>query len=139
MNQHSILIIDDNEDDRYLLKRMLDEISITGKVFEADNGKTGLDLLNDYQNNCQQYPNDFPPDLIFLDINMPVLNGFGFLNQFSVLKEKYHSLSSSIIMYTSSEHQDDKTKAFSYDFVKAYIPKMSITIDELKNKLLSLI
>ena len=73
MNKHSILIIDDEETDRYLLKRLLKKIKITCKVFEATDGKEALDFFLNEEKNLIKYSDSYPPTIIFLDINMPIL------------------------------------------------------------------
>ena len=67
-----IMIVEDNEDLRFTIKEAL--LSADYKVLEAGNGREALDLLNDktHQN----------PDLILLDLMMPKMNGFEFLESY---------------------------------------------------------
>ncbi len=131
MKQFSVLIIDDSEEDRYLLKRQLQEINLTDTIHEADDGKTALDFLCAYDENLQRFPDRFPPLLIFLDINMPVVNGFDFLEAFSKLRKQQELRSTILMMFTSSDQEDDRKKSFSYEFVKGFIVKMPPTAKEL--------
>lgn len=134
MKKCSIMMIDDDEVDRYLLKRMLKKINISTEIFEAENGKEALDFLSNHKENTEKYPDDFPPILIFLDINMPIMNGFEFLEAFSELRKSRSDYTSSIFtMFTSSERDEDKEKADSYEFVKGFVVKGSLTPKKLKN------
>ncbi|MBQ4835670.1 response regulator [Pseudoalteromonas luteoviolacea] len=124
MQKFSIMIIDDCEDDRYLLKRVIKKLDISTQIFEADNGETALNFLEDYEENYKRFADDFPPLLIFLDINMPRVNGFEFLAAFHKLREANKNYTSSIfIMFTSSAMEEDKRKTEAYDFVKGFLNK----------------
>ena len=124
MKKCSILIIDDDKLDRYLLKRMLKKLDIVIEIFEAKNGKQALDFLTNYDENSKQHLEDFPPNLIFLDINMPIMGGFEFLENFSKLKEDNEKYTSSIFtMLSSADREEDKKKAEAYDVVKGFITK----------------
>lgn len=108
-----ILIIDDNETDRYVLRRMLEKTIDNANAYEVMNGAEALALLNK--------SNQVMPDLIFLDINMPVMNGFEFLEAY---EQQNNSTESKIILLTSSTNFEDKKKALSYKSVVKYFEKM---------------
>ena len=140
MQEISILIVDDSETDRYLLKRVIQKTELVANIFESDNGQEALDLLNDYDSNKSKYGESFPPLLVFLDINMPLVDGFEFLEQFSKLRttqKDYESMV--IILLSSSEHADDKRKAFAYDYVHDYIIKGSISTKELRERISAIV
>lgn len=132
MNKPSILIIDDDEMDRYLLKRMISKADIASEVFEQANGKNAISFLSDIDTNRVLYQDDFPPLLIFLDINMPIMNGFEFLEEFSALRQQIpEHISSVFIMFTSSERDEDKEKSDAYEFVKGYVSKDKFSEEQL--------
>jgi CheY-like chemotaxis protein len=62
----NIVVADDDEDYRFLFEESLHETGISASVSFADNGKEAIDLLNTM---------DRPPDMLFLDINMPKMDG----------------------------------------------------------------
>lgn len=134
MKPISVLIVDDSEVDRYILKRQLKEIGVTD-VFESDDGLSALDFLENYEENCKIYSKKFPPVVIFLDINMPNIGGFEFLVKFAELRNRLALKSCVIMMYSSSERPEDKEKASSFDFVKDYLVKGEMDIEDLKDKI----
>ena len=132
MSEFSILIIDDDESDRYLLKRLLTSGEIESKVFEADDGVSAIALLKDYEENKKNHGDLFPPLIVLLDINMPRMNGFEFLTEFRQLRENNDAYQSIVfLMVTSSNNESDKELANEYDFVKGYIEKFPDTGAEL--------
>lgn len=72
------------------------------------------------------------PDLIFLDVNMPTMNGWEFLD---ILTEETEDkkLNTTVAMLTSSQFPDDEKKAMRYDYVKYYInkPLNVVSIDKV--------
>ena len=72
MNRHSILIAEDDADDRYLMKTALEEIGISGEVEYVENGE---ELIN-YLDSIGKEKGDFVyPKFILLDLNMPKMDG----------------------------------------------------------------
>ena len=133
MNNQSAMIIDDNGDDRYLLKRVLKKAGFQSKVFEAENGQVALDMFHNEEELMKEFPDSFPPKIIFLDINMPIMGGFEFLDHFNELKRQKDNLHTVVFaMFTSSERKEDVEKATAYDFVHGVVTKGNLTPDGLK-------
>ncbi|PCI59381.1 MAG: hypothetical protein COB37_11615 [Kordiimonadales bacterium] len=121
---NSVLVIDDDDVDQYIAKRALKKWGFEGHLFQERDGLNALEFLENYTNNADQWAEQFPPTLILLDINMPRLDGFEFLEKFEKLREQIEGLNSSIVMmFSSSQREEDKTRALSYDFVHDYITK----------------
>jgi hypothetical protein len=134
MKEVPVLIIDDSEDDRYLLSRQLKKTNLNIIILEAKDGEEGLELFRAHQENREKFPNKFPPIIIFLDINMPRADGHQFLKEFSELKSRESIETDVIMMFTSSDQGEDKEKALSYDFVRDYLLKGKFSLGDLKKK-----
>jgi CheY-like chemotaxis protein len=135
MKQVSALIIDDSSADCYLLSRQLKETGLVEHIFERNDGQAALDFLIDYETNSNLYPKGFPPVLVFLDINMPILDGYGFLKEFDKLRKTSKYDSCIFMMFTSSGQQVDKDEALEYEFVKDYLLKGQFSTEELKERI----
>lgn len=115
-----ILLIDDDEMSNYLNRRILEKMEIVEHIDNVNDGQAGLEYVADY---CSRSDFNEFPDIIFLDINMPVIDGFEFLNQLQKiegidLKKLY------VIMLTSSTDPKDIEEAAKYpEIVKGYIKK----------------
>jgi len=136
MKKVNALIVDDNELDRYILRRQLKKIGVDN-IIEKDDGSTALEFLHDYDKNASLYPEEFPPVVIFLDINMPKINGFDFLKEFSTMRTRSELASVVVCMYSSSERLEDKDKALKFDFVADFLVKGEVTQNFLAEKIKS--
>ena len=105
-----IMVVDDNETDQFLNEVIIEKFDPSIQVVKMYDGQEALDYFS---------RNEPIPDIVFLDINMPGMNGFQFLEQF----DASIAPSIKIFMLSSSEQDDDKKKALSYDVVKEYLPK----------------
>ena len=92
----NVLIVDDDEDDRDLFCIAVHELDPKINCILARNGEEALQGLR-----LEKFPK---PDLIFLDLNMPRLNGFQFLRE---LKKDIQLKGIPIVIYTASKQQED--------------------------------
>lgn len=129
-----ISVIDDDEIYKFTIQRTLDLLKLTKKVLMFSDGEEAIDFLND---NIKD--NHTLPDIIFLDINMPVMDGFEFMEEFIKLKPKTDK---KIIVYMVSSSVDpaDLERAEKISEISDYIIKpieadqISEIVDSLKKE-----
>ncbi|MEO5643134.1 MAG: response regulator [Bacteroidia bacterium] len=97
-----ILLVDDDPDDNFFHQRIINKMKITNAIEVAKNGIEALEYL--------KKENQLIPELIFLDINMPKMNGWEFLGQYKELDEKCKARIT-IMMLTTSANPDDIKRA----------------------------
>jgi CheY-like chemotaxis protein len=131
MQQPSVLIIDDSEIERYMLSHQLHKIGVR-EIVQLTDGTLGIDFLKNYEQNQANYGANFPPDTIILDVNMPIMGGFEFLQAFADLKHQLDLDRCQILMYSGSDDQQEKDRALQYDFVKGFMVKGESSIEELR-------
>lgn len=104
----NILLVDDDQVFNFLNQRAIQNLGIANEIHTALNGQEALDLLNGYLSGTTAIP-----DVIFLDLNMPIMDGFAFLEAFKRMNVPYKD-KVSIIIVTSSENPEDikRAKAF---------------------------
>ncbi|RZJ62760.1 MAG: response regulator [Hymenobacter sp.] len=103
----SVLLVDDDHTTNFLNKLLLTRLGVAKQVLLAENGEQALRTLNQ---TCSAPPTAACPQLILLDMNMPVLNGLGFLEAY-VQMPLAHKQAIVIVMLTTSLHPVDLAKA----------------------------
>ena len=135
--KYSILIIDDSEEDRYLLKRYLRKSGLDVAVAEAVNGEQALHFLTEFEQYQRDHPEIKAPLVVFLDVNMPIMNGWEFLEEFSLRRDQISISPIVVIMYSTSDQETDKARAEQFDIVTTYVIKGSYTPDDLKRAIVA--
>ena len=117
-------VIDDDAVYNYTVKRAFDSAHFTNRLLMFPNGQMALDYFTNHVEDAGNLP-----DLILLDLNMPVLDGWQFLEKFTVLKPRIRK---KIIIYiiSSSIMEEDLARAKSISEVSDYIIK-PITTEKL--------
>lgn len=117
-----ILLIDDDPDDNFFHRRTIDKAGVVENVAICTEGQDALDFLS---NSGKYYAEDKPyprPEVIFLDINMPRMDGWGFLEEYAVLEEEKKG-GPVIAMLSTSLNPEDIERAKQYDIVRTYLSK----------------
>ena len=106
-----IILIEDDSDDQFLLKSIVEELQIPNPIIFFSNGLEALLFL---ETTTEQ------PFIIFCDINMPVMNGWEFLN---AIAERPYVNRVHVVMVSSATEESEKEKALNYSQVIDYQQK----------------
>lgn len=110
-----IYVVDDDEIFVFILRKLLQKSGRFNQIISLSNGSEAIERL------VAQYEKDAPlPDLIFLDLNMPVLDGWQFLDEIEKLPFKSQL---KIYIISSSIDTREMEKAKTYSTVKSFVSK----------------
>ena len=112
-----ILLVDDDRIYQFAARKTIEATGFADRILIYSNGQEAINYL---KHNVKD--NNLMPDVIFLDVNMPVMNGWEFLDAYSNIRP---ALSKPVIIYVVSSSVDefDVSKSRQYDTVKGYIVK----------------
>ena len=92
-----VLVVDDNEDHRFLTRRALAPLKERVSVALAADGPSALDAIRQE-----------PPDIVLLDVKMPGMDGFEVLRR---LREDERTRALPVVLFTSSDHEEERARA----------------------------
>lgn len=118
---YAVMLIDDNEIDNLINQKMIEAANITEHIYTHTGAKSAIEFLKNMEK-LNDVAQGVLPDVIFLDIDMPLMDGFQFLDEFDKLSEDTKK-KCQIIMLTSSINPQDVNKSKKYSYVKKYINK----------------
>ncbi|GLU43007.1 response regulator [Allomuricauda sp. NBRC 101325] len=110
-------IVDDDPIHQFGMKRMMSRLAFSKEILVFRDGQEAIDAVLDLLNAEEQLPS-----MIFLDLNMPIKDGWGFLDDF--VKIPHHNREKvTIYVVSSSINPSDMEKAKQYEVVGNYIIK----------------
>jgi CheY-like chemotaxis protein len=112
-----VLLVDDNEIDNFINERMITSSGFAEKVIVKTSSDDAIKYLLDNQEQEDQLP-----EIVFLDLNMPVKDGFTFLEDFKKANEQVRN-KCKVVVLSSSISPDDINKASTDRHVFKYVNK----------------
>ncbi len=107
------MLIDDDVNTNIYNEIILNQANAAEEIVIFQNGKKAIEYLEIV---------DHKVDLIFLDINMPIMNGWQFLERYNALAEGNKAIKI-VVMLTTSINEEDKAKALAFNIVESFISK----------------
>jgi CheY-like chemotaxis protein len=118
----NLLVIDDDDINIFIIKKIVEKTGFAVNMTAKTNGQFAIDYLQEITDRPEELPH-----LILIDINMPVLNGWEFIEAY----EKMNIVKAiDMYMLSSSVYENDIEKAKTYKVVKGFISK-PLSIDRL--------
>lgn len=127
----SILLVDDDEINNFISIKLIKKAVENTAISACLNGRFAIDELV----NIQKHDPSLLPDFILLDINMPIMNGWEFLDEYKRLNIDPEG-KSKIYIISSSVFSNDINKARSYPLVKNFISK-PLSVEKIKEMFLA--
>ena len=119
---NNILLVDDDPIFTFLNEKVINELGITKRITVTTNGKEALQILNKL---CHSKKAEDLPQIIFLDLNMPVMDGFDFLEAYQFLDFKNKD-AVVVAVLTSSLNPFDLERISKYPTVEYLVKPVSV-------------
>lgn len=116
----AIFLVDDDPINNLINNRLLNKVNVTEKIEEFLEGQYAIERIS-----------EIPMDknlLIFLDINMPVMNGWEFL---TIYQNRFIGRNDKIVILSSSIDFQDRQKALEFNIVSDFLEK-PLTLDKIQ-------
>jgi CheY-like chemotaxis protein len=129
----AILLIDDNELDNFVNQRVIQNHRFSEHVYAVTSARSALEFINNL-NQLGKGSSSLFPTVIFIDINMPEINGFEFIEYFEQKKSE-NLLAPKLVILTSSLNSQDKLLALEASENVAFFnkPLTPEKLDEISN------
>ncbi|MFV8379191.1 response regulator [Flavobacterium sp. LB3R33] len=129
MTKKAIWVIDDDPIYQIIINKIIQRSEMFSTITSFKNGKEAIDALHETVNTTADNI-EILPDLILLDINMPVMDGWEFMEKMGLLKSKF-SKNITVYIVSSSIAAEDKNKSKTYSDILGYLSK-PVTINDLE-------
>lgn len=124
MTEKTIWVVDDDPIYQIIMKKIIHKSNIFSSAYSFSNGKEAIDSLKQIILKDEKIP-----DIILLDIEMPILDGWGFMDEITILKSRI-DVQIQIYICSSSIAIEDKERAKNNTGILGYMCK-PVTLDDL--------
>ncbi|HXU25617.1 MAG TPA: response regulator [Bacteroidia bacterium] len=118
---HTVMLIDDNELDNFINQKIIESNLFAENIYVNTSGVSALEFLKNILV-TKDLADNLIPNVIFIDINMPLMDGFQFVEEYLKLSDNIKTKSKLVIL-TSSISTDDKNMAAKYGSEILFINK----------------
>jgi CheY-like chemotaxis protein len=124
----TVLLVDDNDTDNFIHKRIIELAGFAKNIIVKNSGKSALEFLE-----SNQVTPESIPGVVFLDINMPIVDGFVFLFEYDNFPEEIKQ-KCKIVILSSSDNKKDIDRIVDNEYVVHFItkPLSEESLEELK-------
>ena len=127
----SVMLIDDNDIDNFINEKMIKSACFSENVYVHTSVKSALEFFKNLSS-IKEIPDGLIPSYIFLDINMPILDGFHFLEEFENSSFEFNPKIKIVMLTTSLNPCDlEKTKPYKNVIKYLYKPLIEDDLDKL--------
>ena len=102
----TVMLIDDSEMDNFINQKIIEANLFADKIYTNTNGLSALEFLNNIYVKKETLQ-EMLPEVIFVDLNMPIINGFQFIEKFYEMPKEFVE-TSKIVILTSSLNAEDR-------------------------------
>ncbi|TAH25500.1 MAG: response regulator [Cytophagales bacterium] len=127
---HAVMLVDDNEIDNLINQKMIEASGICEHIFVHSGARSAIEFLKNIEKLVKGNLNLYLPEIIFLDIDMPLMDGFQFLEEFDKLSDSIKN-NCKVVMLTSSLSPQDMSRAKKNLSVVKYLNK-PLTQDSIR-------
>ncbi|WP_026956804.1 response regulator [Algoriphagus vanfongensis] len=118
----SILLVDDDDATNFINRKILSRLNIAQQIHVALNGKEAIEFLENQEGSQAEDAEVVTPQLILLDINMPVMDGWEFMDAYHLLPQEKKA-EVIVVMLSTSGNPDDIKRAQSNPEISGYNTK----------------
>ncbi|QDT04958.1 Sensory/regulatory protein RpfC [Rubripirellula lacrimiformis] len=125
MNSKAIVVVDDEETDRFLMRRLFDRSGVEADFIEFENGDRFVDAITPSGAGSADLLEKYSAVYVFLDINMPGMSGFDVIGEIERLINfgTFTSQHVPVLVWSSSSNPTDRMNALASSCVSAYVVK----------------
>lgn len=135
-NHPVVMLIDDSEIDNFINQKMIEGCNFAEQIYIHTSSKSALEFLKNIEK-AGEVSHVLLPKVIFLDINMPIMDGFQFIDEFDKMSKSL-SKNCKIVLLTTSINPSDMERSKNCKYIIQYVnkPLTQEVLDTIKSNLI---